>query len=126
MSISTPISTCNFDGKCEFWLGETTANCADCGATCGTGVCTAGETTANCPYDCCPHAKTAKCGDKRCDAWRGENCSNCPQDCAAVINAGAAVCCGGQSVTAVPSQMQGQGCSGNCNRNGAICLTNCY
>jgi hypothetical protein len=50
------------------------ANCSST-ATCGNGICEAGESSASCPPDC----KSSICGNGICEA--GESSASCPMDC---------------------------------------------
>jgi hypothetical protein len=65
-------ATCG-DGVCS--AGETLASCAaDC-SRCGDNQCTGNETVQSCPGDC------GYCGDKVCAS--NESIDSCPQDCGA-------------------------------------------
>ncbi|MGB0588561.1 MAG: hypothetical protein ACPGU1_02680 [Myxococcota bacterium] len=72
---------CNNNGTCEAALGETVANCVDCGGQsfCGDGVCDADqdETPESCAEDC---TSPAECGDGLCEQ---SEVDSCPEDCCA-------------------------------------------
>ena len=63
------------DGQCH--PVKEGPECSDCapGWCCGDGVCSVGETSANCPIDC----PLAVCGDGTCDP--GEDQCSCAVDC---------------------------------------------
>jgi hypothetical protein len=84
---------CNDNLICETNLGETAANCGDCGY-CGDSTCGPNEVCQECPDDC---YSQCVCGDSVCSypaegsgegsgEWcgsspLGSNCHYCPQDC---------------------------------------------
>ncbi|RME20293.1 MAG: hypothetical protein D6806_16665, partial [Deltaproteobacteria bacterium] len=70
---SSPLCACG-DGTCDAAAGEDTVTCpADCGTTCGDGVCNGTESPLDCPQDC------GTCGNGSCDA--GEDQASCCTDC---------------------------------------------
>lgn len=118
-SIQLDTLACNGNGICEPGSGETRQNCpTDCSATCGDGVCNAGE-TVSCPTDCCP---APQCGDGFCDAFGGEDCANCPSDCLRAPY-WPGYCCGGGA----GHGGLGNGCASfYCNKPGKVCRTTCF
>jgi hypothetical protein len=74
------------DEGCQLGLdgdgdGEIACRDADCAAqcaTCGDGMCSAGESCRWCPADC---GECRSCGDLLCDG--SESCATCPGDCGA-------------------------------------------
>jgi Trypsin-like peptidase domain len=86
------------DGTCDAAGGETTVTCpADCGTSCGDGVCNGAESPVDCPADC------GTCGNTVCDD--GEDESTCCMDCgcAAPMVCAANVC--------VPDPADGDTCA---------------
>lgn len=77
---SAVVATCG-DGVCG--AGETFLSCpADCPPPpCGNGLCEPGESPVSCAFDCA-HA----CGNKKCES--GENVQNCPADCGSACGNG--------------------------------------
>jgi len=106
-NISSEITHCNNstkDGCCP--PGCTTANDADCLATCGNGICDKlSENCNNCPRDCgcnatyeyCSKKGVCEplCGDGRCDRGSGENEISCCIDCSCSAN----LCLGSTYIT---------------------------
>lgn len=71
--------------------------------TCGDGVCTSGENTANCELDC--PASGPYCGDGMCSY--GESSANCSPDCAAPApSCGDGTCNGTEDETSCPGDCQ--------------------
>jgi hypothetical protein len=91
-------ATCG-NGVCE--AGEVNICCIDCPPTCGNGTCESncGENSANCSVDCSP-----TCGNGVCES--GENCQNCNIDC--------------------PNPTCGNGvCESSCGENASNCPIDC-
>lgn len=83
-----PPASCG-DGVCG--AGETCTNCPqDCSvcATCGDGFCRDGETCESCAPDC---GKCASCGNGKCEP-PNETCFTCPEDCGACKGCGDGLC----------------------------------
>jgi len=78
--------------------GFDTAACSDCLSTCNdNGICEAAEDCTTCPGDCVSGATGgASCGNGVCEAGNGEDCVSCPTDCNGkqVGKFGNRYCCG--------------------------------
>ncbi len=69
---------------------QTTNDPANCN---NNGTCNPGEDCQSCPSDCA-QVSGASCGNGLCEAGDGENCTNCPADCAGKTKGKTAFCCG--------------------------------
>jgi hypothetical protein len=118
-------ATCG-NGICE--AGETPQNCSiDCVniPTCGNGICESGENTQNCSIDC---RFPPTCGNGICES--GESPSNCSIDCGGNPTCGNGICESGETPQNCSIDCKSSPTCGNgiceAGESPSNCCTDCY